>query len=94
MYIKIWARGIREKIQEAIQSRREQKIFRRILLCTNVCSRQELREEADYIRALAEKAYYEKKISYQGYRMILISLEVAEKSILKSIIRTGLQAAS
>lgn len=94
MRIRIWFCRIQEKLTATRQARTEKRLFRRLMECTQAKSRQDLREEMDYVRALTEKAYYEKKLSFRGYMRMITSLEIAEKSILKGIRRTGLQAAT
>lgn len=90
MHIRIWFCRIQEKLTAIRQARTEKRLFRRLLECTQAGSRQALREEINYIRVLTEKAYYEKKLSFRGYMRMLTSIEIAEKSILKGIRRTGL----
>lgn len=90
MRIRIWFCRIQEKLTAVRQGRTEKRLFRRLLECTEASSRQALREEIDYVRALTEKAYYEKKLSFRGYMKMFTSIEIAEKIILKGIRRTGL----
>lgn len=94
MCIKSGFYEIKEKLAAARQSWVEKKLFRKILQCTEAEDRQTLRKEIDYVRALTEKAYYEEKLSFEGYMRVYSGLEIAEKSILKNMRRTGLQAAS